>query len=545
MTVLTALIASGCSDFFAPARNSTQLNLAIGFAAGGAPEAFDRADRVRITVTTTTGETVLDTTLPFESGGQETRVRASITTNEGENAIVRAALLRGSSPLFAGSAVTVIGQTEPVEITLLAVATSVGGASAMSATGAIGDTIRPAVVALFATGDTIRDATLSWRSDNSAVVQVVGSAVTLRGDGSTRVVAEAAALPADLATFLGLTPAQGSIQVQVTIEAATLVVTPNPVTVNIGQTQQLTSVTRDRRGNLINRQPTWSIVNNNIATISATGVVTGIAAGQTSITARSGTLTTTVPVTVRSSSSIVGRVANAVNAGPIPGATVRAAISGAPVATAVTNATGDYSLTVGPGTYQVSVSASGFITDVASVTVASGQTATRDFALSPVLPAGQYRIVLTWGSSPVDLDAHLLVQSPNGNVEVFWSNPGSSSSFPFAALDVDDTDGFGPETITIYQQVGQYAFSVQNFSGESSIAASGALVRVFNGSALVGQFAPPNQPGLRWDVFTLNGSTLTPIQRITDTVSQSAAGRPSGSGMSKARKDSVPKRNTP
>ena len=544
-SVLGMLLLSGCSDFFAPARNSTRVNFAIGFAAGGAPEAFDRADRVRISVTTTTGENVLDTTLPFGSGGQETRVRASINSNEGENAIVRAALLRGESPLFVGSAVTVIGQTEPIEITLLEVAASVGGASAMSATGAIGDSIRPSVVALFATGDTIRNAALSWRSDNSAVVLVVGSAVTLRGDGATRVVAEAAALPADLATFLGLTPAQGSIQVQVTIEAATLVVTPNPVTVNIAQTQQLTSVTRDRRGNLINRQPTWTSGNNNIATVSATGVVTGIAAGQTNITARSATLTATVPVTVRSSSSIVGRVANAVNAGPIPGATVTATLSGSVVGTTTTNATGDYSLIVGPGTYQLTVSAQGFVTDIASVTVASGQTATRDFALSPVLPAGQYRIVLTWGSTPVDLDSHLSVQSPNGTAEVFWGNPGSSSSFPFAALDVDDTDGFGPETITIYQQIGQYAFRVENFSGESSIAASGALVRVFNGGTLVMQFSPPNQPGLRWDVFTLSGSTITPIQRISNTVPQSSLGRPSGSGLSKPGKDAVVKRSNP
>ena len=389
------------------------------------------------------------------------------------------------------------------------------------------------MVALFATGDTIRDATLSWRSDNPAVVQVVGSAVTLRGDGSTRVVAEAAALPSDLAGFLGLKPAQGSIQIQVTIEAATLVVSPNPVTVNVGQTQPLTSVMRDRRGNLINRQPTWTSGNASIATVNTNGVVTGIAAGQTTITARSGTVTATVPVTVRSTSAIVGRVANAVNAGAIPGATVIATVSGAVAATAVTNASGAYSLIVNPGTYQVSVSAPGFITDIANVIVASGQTATRDFALSPVLPAGQYRIVLTWGSSPVDLDAHLLVQSPNGNAVVYWSNPGSSSSFPFAALDVDDVDGLGPETITIYQQVGQYSFWVENYSGESSIAASGALVRVFNGAALVAQFAAPNQPGLRWDVFTLNGSTITPIQRVSNTVSGSTLGRP---GVSKTAK---------
>jgi hypothetical protein len=315
--------------------------------------------------------------------------------------------------------------------------------------------------------------------------------------------------------------------------------------VNIAQTQQLTSVTRDRRGNLINRQPTWSSGNNNIATVSATGLVTGIAAGQTSITARSGTLAATVPVTVRSSSSIVGHVVNAVNAVPIPGATVTATLSGALIGTTTTNASGDYSLIVGPGTYQLSVSAQGFITDIAAVTVASGQTVTRDFTLSTVLPAGQYRIVLTWGPAPVDLDSHLLVQSANGNAEVFWSNPGSSSSFPFAALDVDDTDGFGPETITIYQQIGQYSFWVENFSGESSIATSAAQVRVFNGGTLVMQFSPPNQPGRRWDVFTLSGSTITPIQRISNTVPQSTLRRPSGSGWSKTGKDAVVKRTTP
>ena len=49
---------------------------------------------------------------------------------------------------------------------------------------------------------------------------------------------------------------------------------------------------------------------------------------------------------------------------------------------------------------------------------------------------------LTWGASPSDIDSHL--RTPDGS-HVFYSSKGSLTTTPFASLDVDDVDGFGPK----------------------------------------------------------------------------------------------------
>ena len=72
------------------------------------------------------------------------------------------------------------------------------------------------------------------------------------------------------------------------------------------------------------------------------------------------------------------------------------------------------------------------------------------YALSPVLKdLNSMRIVLNWGQSPLDLDSHLSYK----NQHVYWDNKQGQD----ANLDVDDTDSYGPETVTIDKRLdGQY-----------------------------------------------------------------------------------------
>ena len=68
------------------------------------------------------------------------------------------------------------------------------------------------------------------------------------------------------------------------------------------------------------------------------------------------------------------------------------------------------------------------------------------------LPSGETRLVLNWGSQPGDLDSHLLTPEIEGqNYHISYSNRGSANSAPYATLDTDDVNGYGPETITIKQ----------------------------------------------------------------------------------------------
>src|SRR5690554_2550470 len=111
--------------------------------------------------------------------------------------------------------------------------------------------------------------------------------------------------------------------------------------------------------------------------------------------------------------------------------------------------------------------ASGFTTSTQTVAVPANGTATLNFVLSPTLPAGQFRIVLTCGAQPSDLDSHLWVPINGGTSfsEVDYITEGSLTSSPFAQSDVDDITGFGPETTTITQVLpGTYTFGVCNFS---------------------------------------------------------------------------------
>ena len=78
-----------------------------------------------------------------------------------------------------------------------------------------------------------------------------------------------------------------------------VVVTPNPVLLQIGTTLQLAAVTRDSDGvTLTGSAVAWSSNNTGIASVNATGLVTGNALGNTSVIASSEGIVTTVPVTV-------------------------------------------------------------------------------------------------------------------------------------------------------------------------------------------------------------------------------------------------------
>ncbi|MDR2904989.1 MAG: tetratricopeptide repeat protein [Helicobacteraceae bacterium] len=125
------------------------------------------------------------------------------------------------------------------------------------------------------------------------------------------------------------------------------------------------------------------------------------------------------------------------------------------------------------------------------------------YALSPVLTElDSIRAVLTWGETPKDLDAHLF----------FGANhiAAASKSANGAKLDVDDKDGFGPETITIAKKVAgdRYVYAVQNFTDENSdaslaLARSGAKVFLYVGQTLVKIYSVPNKEGTIWEVFTI------------------------------------------
>lgn len=138
----------------------------------------------------------------------------------------------------------------------------------------------------------------------------------------------------------------------------------------------------------------------------------------------------------------------------------------------------------------------------------------------------QVSFVLTWGANPADLDSHLV--TPTGH-HVYWAARGSATSAPFASLDTDDRNGFGPETVFIHQaQQGSYSYYVRRFAGTGTLAGSGALVKVYVGRKLVGTFkAPKTGNGDYWHVCTVTNAATgarTCPSRIMSSAPAGASG---------------------
>jgi len=233
--------------------------------------------------------------------------------------------------------------------------------------------------------------------------------------------------------------------------------------------------------------------------------------------------------------TVSGILSNAITGLAVVGATLnfRAGIQtrfGTIVNTTTTSSSGSYQIsTLETGNYTCEIILAGFVTDYVTILVLGGQTVSnQNPAISPVLLAGETRIVLSWGETPEDLDSHLTGPLSDGaanRFHIFFASRGSLNTVPFAGLDVDDVSSFGPETITITSQFqGTYRYSIHDFSssslllspGSTVLASSGAKVTVFQGSAAPRVFNVPTGVGVLWTVFELNGTTITPLNTMGD-----------------------------
>lgn len=127
------------------------------------------------------------------------------------------------------------------------------------------------------------------------------------------------------------------------------------------------------------------------------------------------------------------------------------------------------------------------------------------YALSPTMKGlDSMRVVLGWGSSPSDLDSHMVYP---GNHIFFDHKLGDNGN-----LDVDDTDSYGPETISLTRRENgkPYVYAVHDYSDKSdpdtrNLSNSEAKVFVYVGESLVRTYyVPKDQSGNLWTVFKVN-----------------------------------------
>lgn len=211
--------------------------------------------------------------------------------------------------------------------------------------------------------------------------------------------------------------------------------------------------------------------------------------------------------------SLEGQVTDATDGNPIAGAEVCMQVVNL---CATTDSDGRFVISGAPlGEQVIDTTAEGYIevpNQTATVT-ADGDTE-RPIAMSPVVPVGQLRIVLEWGENPADLDSYLWLPD---STQILHNNKTDVNGT--AVLNLDDTDGFGPETITILQEnAGTYTYAVYNFSrghrgASTTISESGAIVRVYRGEKEIKVYpAPTSGDGNWWHVFDIDGATSTITQ---------------------------------
>lgn len=165
------------------------------------------------------------------------------------------------------------------------------------------------------------------------------------------------------------------------------------------------------------------------------------------------------------------------------------------------------------------------------------------YAISPIMTnLDGLRIVLDWGANPSDMDSHLYSQ--DGHV-YYLKRQGHRAN-----LDVDDVDGFGPETITIEEKPPgrKYLYAVHNFTegdrkGTTSISTiSKAKAFVYVGSTLVRTFYPPRSKiGNTWVVFGIgDNGEFYDINKFADFSNREQVGTFMGSIIASGNFESIP-----
>lgn len=205
-----------------------------------------------------------------------------------------------------------------------------------------------------------------------------------------------------------------------------------------------------------------------------------------------------------------GRVIDAVTGDGVANASLEFSVSGGQKYKTVTDSKGNFSIKAISGDCSVDCKADGYIEETKSLYIPSYSSDwSCEIVMSPDIEGGMARIVLSWGASPGDLDSHLI-----GNGIHTWFGEMVSAK---AGLDLDDRDGYGPETTTIYDLKGDYTFVVHDFDTTGNLADSGAEVTVY----LPGE--DPQTISISgsgssdtWVVFELNDGKLNVINSIRD-----------------------------
>lgn len=194
--------------------------------------------------------------------------------------------------------------------------------------------------------------------------------------------------------------------------------------------------------------------------------------------------------------------------------------TGEEVTTYKTKENGEYSLELPAGYYTVKLSKSKFVDSYFNIVSDGGKTIKDvNASISMHMEMGSsYRVVLSWGLNPEDLDAHLRYNSENDSYHIHYNEQVHEvDGKQIANLDVDDRHSYGPETTTFTVDAnGSYDFYIVWYEGSGTWAESNAKVEVYNGSMLAYVYNVPmqNDRDGDWNIFSINNGIYKSINEI-------------------------------
>jgi len=171
------------------------------------------------------------------------------------------------------------------------------------------------------------------------------------------------------------------------------------------------------------------------------------------------------------------------------------------------------------GQLPVSFRKEDFISSDFNLEIMVGSVWQNQISVSPTLQPEQIRIVLDWADRPRDLDAHLIKE---GAYHISYRDTRTSEDGT-AQLDRDDTNGNGPETITINEMSANdsYSYKVMDYSNRDSRRSralsnrSRAVVRVYGDNRLMHTYRIDiNQRGNEWTVFQIENGAFVRVDTV-------------------------------
>ena len=173
------------------------------------------------------------------------------------------ALAPGSSTMTATSE----GKTGTASVAVSSVPVASVTVAPATASPPVGQTVQLTATPQDASGNPLSGRAITWSSSSTTVATVSGSGlVTARAAGSATITATSEGQSGTAA-----------ITVPAPAPVASVSVSPASATLQIGQTVQLTATPKDANGNpLTGRTITWGSSNTAVATVTGSGLVTGV-----------------------------------------------------------------------------------------------------------------------------------------------------------------------------------------------------------------------------------------------------------------------------